>query len=163
MRGGRELCVEAGVDGYLSKPTPELGDVLEVCGSSSPAVAMDAERSAAQNDAICVDDLLSCIDGDRVFLADLVELLRGSSTEQIETARTAIATGDAAALQSVGHAMRGALANLAAPRAAGIAGELEAMGKAGEISSAGAALSRFESELVRVFTALDGLCTEAVQ
>jgi len=151
------------MDKDLSNLRQQLDDVLEQFGLPSPAIAVAAEPAAARNDAVCVNDLFDRIDGDREFLADLVMLLRENSTEQIETARAAIANGDAAALQSVGHAMRGALANLAAAPAAGIAGELEAMGKTGEISSAGATLSRLESELVRVFTALDGLCVETVQ
>jgi HPt (histidine-containing phosphotransfer) domain-containing protein len=89
--------------------------------------------------------------------------LREDAPEQIRTAREAIAKGDAEALQRVGHALRGALANLAAPTAATIAGELESKGNAGDVSSAEATLSTFENELTRVIASLEALCMETVQ
>jgi HPt (histidine-containing phosphotransfer) domain-containing protein len=121
------------------------------------------ETSSVPEGPILVRDLFQRIDGDRLFLSELLQLLREDSVEQIRTAREAIAKGNAAALQRVGHALRGALANLAAPTAAAIAGQLESEGKSGDISSAAVTLSAFEDELPRVIASLEALCMEAIQ
>ena len=165
MKGDRDRCMAAGMDGYLSKPIApqELDDVLDRYRSPGHAEATVAEPSSVLEGPILVKDLFQRIDGDRIFLSELLQLLREDSPEQIRTAREAIANGNAAALQRVGHALRGALANLAAPTAAAIAGELESKGKAGDISSAAITLSAFESELTRVIASLEALCMEAIQ
>ena len=164
MKGDRERCMAAGMDGYLSKPIApqELDDVLDRYRSPDRQGATVAETSNVQEGPIRVKDLFERIDGDRAFLAELLQLLREDAPEQIRTAREAIAKGDAAALQRVGHALRGALANLAAPTAATIAGELESKGIAGDVSSAEATLSTFENELTRVIASLEALCMEMV-
>jgi CheY-like chemotaxis protein len=165
MKGDRERCLAAGMDGYLSKPIApqELDDVLDRYSSPGRPEATAAQTNGIQEGPVHVKDLFERIDGDRAFLSELLQLLREDSPEQIRTAREAIANGDAAALQQVGHALRGALANLAAPTAAAIAGELESKGMAGDISSAEVTLSTFENELTRVITNLEALCVEAVQ
>ena len=70
---------------------------------------------------------------------------------------------DAAGLQRVGHTMKGALGNLAAPIASRIAAELESMGESGDIALAGSRVSELEEELRRVVETLEGLCLEAVR
>jgi HPt (histidine-containing phosphotransfer) domain-containing protein len=63
----------------------------------------------------------------------------------------------------VGHALKGALGNLAAPIASRLAGEVESMGKTADIALAGTKLTELEQELPRVIEALEDLCLEAVK
>jgi two-component system sensor histidine kinase/response regulator len=165
MKGDRERCLAAGMDGYLAKPISpqELDDVLERYQTPGSSPVLVADPSETQEGPICVQDLFERIDGDRALLSELLELLREDSPQQLRLAREAISSGDAATLQRVGHTLKGALANLAAPGAASIAGELETMGIAGEIRSAEAKVAQLEAELARAIGSLEGLCLEAVQ
>ena len=75
----------------------------------------------------------------------------------------ATAEGDCALLQSVAHGLKGALSNLAAPIAARIAGELEAMARSCNLDSATLRLTELEAEMERVMARLESLSLEAVQ
>jgi HPt (histidine-containing phosphotransfer) domain-containing protein len=63
----------------------------------------------------------------------------------------------------VGHAMKGALGNLAAPVASRIAREIESMGRSGDMTLAGHRVAELEEELVRVINTLEDLSLEFVQ
>ncbi len=165
MKGDRERCMAVGMDGYLSKPirAQELDEMLDkylaMDGEGHPVVA----PRDLQKGSVCVEELLERIDGDRVFLAELLGLFRADSPDQIGAARKAVAENDAAALQQVGHTLKGALANLAAPVASRIASGLETMGKTGNMTLAGTRVTELEKELAMVTQTLEGLCLETVQ
>ena len=165
MKGDREKCMAAGMDGYLTKPIrpQELDEVLDKYMASVPREAALPEVCEAPRESVCAEELLERVDGDRGFVAELLGLLRGDYPGQIEEIRQAIAEGDSAGLQDVGHALKGALGNLAAPVAAGMAGELESMGRNGDISAAGARLAALEAEMTRVVEQLEELCMEVAQ
>jgi two-component system, sensor histidine kinase and response regulator len=170
MKGDRERCIAAGMDGYLSKPIRplELDDVLEsfmALDRSAPPVpeAHSAEPPASKGASVCVDELLERIGGDRTFLGELLELFRADYPGQVQAARDAVANNDALSLQKVGHALKGALGNLAASKAAKIASELEAIGRAGEIEQGETKVAELERELTAVIEVLEGLCLETVQ
>jgi CheY-like chemotaxis protein len=168
MQGDRDRCIAAGMDGYLSKPVrpQELDDLLDsylaVEGKGFPAVT---PPPAAPEQPACVraDDLLERLDGDRGFLAELLEIFRADAPHQLRKTREAVERGDAASLERLAHALKGALINLAAPGAAKLASDLEAIGKSGELAPAANILTALEAEVSRVVEALDGLCMETVQ
>jgi two-component system, sensor histidine kinase and response regulator len=97
-----------------------------------------------------------------VFLAELLELFRADYPNQMRLAREAVAENDAHALQEVGHALKGALGNLAAPAASRIAREIESMGRSGDMTLAGHRVAELEEELGRVISTLKDLCLEYV-
>jgi signal transduction histidine kinase/DNA-binding response OmpR family regulator len=165
MKGDRERCLAAGMDGYLSKPISpqDLDNVLDHCQTVDRSAGILAETSDRHEGSICIQELFARIDGDRTLLSELLGLLREDSSEQIRAARMAISNGDAGALQEVGHALRGTLSNLSAPTAASFAGELESMGIAFKLASAAATLAKLEAELARVIESLEGLCLEPIQ
>jgi two-component system sensor histidine kinase/response regulator len=166
MKGDRERCMAAGMDGYLSKPIrpQELDEVLDSYVTRERVDFAEAPEAVAepQEAAVCATELLERIDGDRVFLSELLALFRDDYPVQIRAAREAVKTGNAEALQRSGHALKGALANLAASASSRLAGQLESMGRAGDTQFAAGKLADMEKELERVIEELESLCVETV-
>jgi two-component system, sensor histidine kinase and response regulator len=165
MKGDRERCIAAGMDGYLSKPIrpQELDEMLDSYQAAEREDRPAPKPRVVMLDCVRVDELLERIDGDRVFLAELVELFRTDYPEQIRKSREAVVNDDALALQRAAHGLKGALKNLAAPIAADLAAELEAMGKSGDIAFAASKMMELEVEVVRAVDALEALCMEAAK
>jgi len=153
------------MDGYISKPidVKALDEILD--GGSEKrlkdfiVVAPNNDPSIAPVDA---EELLQRIDGDRAFLSELVAIFRVEYPGQIQNAQEAIARKDAAGVERAGHTLKGALGNLSATGASVVAGELETMGRSGNLALAGAKLMEVENEVHRALETLDALSLESV-
>lgn len=87
----------------------------------------------------------------------MISTFREEYPGQIQRAQEAIARRDAAGVERIAHALKGALGNLAASGASNFAAEIEAMGRSGNLSLVRAKLAETENEVRRVLQALDAL------
>jgi two-component system sensor histidine kinase/response regulator len=157
MKGDKERCIAAGMDGYLSKPIrPQELDAVLDSYSSTQQISAPAKVDSSIN----VEELMERIDGDRTLLAELAEIFREEYPKQIRLAHEALAVNDAAAVRRIGHSLKGALANLAAADASGIAASVEAMGKSGDLSKLDVKLVEMQATMDNVVMRLQSIYLE---
>jgi len=166
IKGDRERCIAAGMDGYISKPIRqhELDDVLDgYMANLTDVQSSTAEIAPSVETLLNEQELMDRIGNDLEFLSELTEVYRKEYPIQIAAARKALANQDAHGLVRAGHALRGALSNLAATGSAAAAGRIEEMGIEANFVTAGPALDALEIDLSSVLASLQSLCAEAAR
>jgi HPt (histidine-containing phosphotransfer) domain-containing protein len=132
MEGDRERCLAAGMDGYVTKPVE--ADAL-VAAVESAVSGFDPVAAAVR------------LGGDRRLLREMLALFLAESPNMLQEVARAVTGKDAGALRRAAHALKGSVANFAAPRPVEAARVLERMGTAGDLSGAGLALRELEDAL----------------
>jgi PAS domain S-box-containing protein len=152
MKGDRERCLAAGMDGYTSKPI-RIGDlepaIAQLVNPSKPAEGPLPEATR-EDDVIDRVALLAGVDGNRRLLRELVRLFLADCPQRLAEIKEAVRRGDSGALRIEAHTLKGSVGNFAAKHAFAAAQRLEIMGRDGDLAEAGDARMALELELARL-------------
>jgi two-component system sensor histidine kinase/response regulator len=157
MVGDKALCLDAGMDGYVTKPLrpEELYTLLEgIAARLAPQEVVPPEETLNRK------ELLALLDGDIPLLAELTDIFWENSPDLIAQMRSALADRDPHTLIYAAHTLKGAVGNFAAKRALALITELETMGATQNFSQATRMLDVLEAELACLHTALSSLSEE---
>ena len=172
MKGDKELYLEAGMDGYVSKPIRAQDLLSEIRKHLPSAQPPPAETSAPppspeatppgreSADALDRATLMERLDGDAGLLAEMVALFLHDYPRLLAAMHEAVARGDAKSLERAAHTLKGAVSTFAASRATAAALRLEQMGRQVNLTQAEEGLAALEAELHRVKSALAEFCHE---
>jgi PAS domain S-box-containing protein len=154
MKGEKERCLAAGMDGYLSKPfrPAELHGLIDAVMRRVEQPIYDLADDAALNPLVIADLRRESVDADGDHFPEYVELF----CEAISEAQRdlAEAANDLEALRAIAHRLRGAAANFGAIRLMAICAGIEQHAAAGNLLETVDLLEPLGSEISRVVAAL---------
>lgn len=164
MKGDRERCLEAGMDGYTSKPIRirDLEQVISELVPTAPAMG-HAAQSHDKEPVIDQRGLLEAFGGSRSLLRKIARLFLADYPERLEEIKEGIRRRDATALARAAHTLKGSVGNFGAKQATAIAQRLENIGKNGQLDSADEECIALEAELALVSKELRSLIANSSQ
>jgi two-component system sensor histidine kinase/response regulator len=158
MASDREACLQAGMDGYVTKPI-RLEELLAAVdgidgASGAPPAAPRRKRSAATS------ALLANFGGDPVLLGEVIAMVLADSPATEREIQRALTAGDAAAVAAAAHALKGTVGLFVKTGAYEAAVELERAGRNGDADQMKSASARLTDEMTAVRRHLKALLKE---
>jgi two-component system sensor histidine kinase/response regulator len=167
MKGDREKCIEAGMDGYISKPIDvrEFFQCIYSLADRTPdATDQDWKvppRGATEDvDVLDREALLECVEGDLEFLSGLARRFLEYSPNLLSKIERAVSEADWQTLEDVAHTIKGAAGSFRAAPAFQAAARLEQAAAEGNLPAASEAMDTLKECLDRLKPALVGLLLE---
>lgn len=146
--------MEAGFDGYLSKPIRR--DELEALANSLGRMKED-RPAAVPKPAFDLSFALAQAGGDASVLAELADLFRIHAPKQLDAVREALRVGDATAVVLAAHTLKGSTSVFLIRDKLDALHDVERLGKQGRLADAKARLPVVEALIADLAAALDQL------
>jgi len=159
MKGDREMCLDAGMDEYISKPIVRA-DLLSLIRRTGEGQLVQPTPAAP---SVTMQRLIGQLDGDAALAAEMATIFVAECPAMVERVRDAVRRESASDLRDAAHAIKGATANFGATPATAAAADVEQLARSGGVSAAIDHVSRLEFELTALCHSLrTGTSTESV-
>jgi CheY-like chemotaxis protein len=163
MTGDAEKFLEAGMDGYVSKPV-EIGilraEIDRLTHNGEPPV--NPSKSAVTA-VINLQELLDRVDNDRELLLELLSIFKEEFPGNLRNLRAAVTARDLSAVAKLSHTLKGTLSNLAVTAGAASAADLEQAARSGDSARVTAAFTYFEKSVEGLLSGFEACMAEALR
>jgi two-component system, sensor histidine kinase and response regulator len=163
-QGDRTLCLESGMDSYVSKPIRReelmkaLNDLTATAGSDpavapladAPVVSGGVDAEAPFNEA----ELLRRLGGDEDLLTEIAAMFLESGPTAMAAIEGSLAKGDLNNVTHAAHSLKGSVGNFAAKRAVEAALRMEMAARQGDDRAANEALKALQTAIASLIATL---------
>jgi two-component system, sensor histidine kinase and response regulator len=161
LKGDRERCLQAGMDGYVAKPVQaqELFRAIRQVMALRQREETHFAGSDPSEEPPGVDAAIALarVGGDPQLLAEIIALFQHDAVQQLAAIRTAIERGDGPGLQRAAHTLAGSVGCFGASQVVQTARTLEAMGRTTNLEGALPAFQLLDRQLQMLQPALTEL------
>ncbi len=163
MKGDRERCLAAGMDGYISKPISasklelEIATVHSMLGPSVPKETTEERRTIILPDPVVRwnrTHLLENLDGDEGLLRQIIDVFLKDAPRQVAELRLALQARDANMIAKTAHSLKGAVSYFEVPEISETATALEEKGKQLEWNGTAELLDSLETHVTGLLHAI---------
>jgi len=176
VKGDREECLAAGMDGYVPKPidaaelirviesflneerSPSAAETVPMLSEEGPSLsaghATTVHMSGDEASPFDVPSLVKRCMGNAHLAAKLLDRFEPQMRKDLEQLEQSLRQGDIDALTRLAHGIKGAGANLSAEGVRSTALELERLGRQRELGQAGEFVQRLREEIEACLTYL---------
>jgi CheY-like chemotaxis protein len=154
LKGDRERCLDAGMDGYIAKPihAEELFETIERVFSDRKSAKPAEDASPGQG--INWAEALKTTRGNRATLNAMAEAALEEIPRLMAAIRQAVAQGDRIQLRLSAHTLKGSIRYFGASQAFQYAARLEELGQEGSLEMVAPILAALEAETAAFIAAV---------
>ena len=164
MKGDRERCLEAGMDGYTSKPI-RIRELDLAIANVLPSKSGDRPREsdAASKTVLDQKALLEGFAGNRRLLQQSARVFLADFPQRLAEIKDAIHRADAPALALAAHALKGSVGNFSTNDPFKRAERIEKMARSGNLATVAEESISLESDLALLSRELKSLARSSSQ
>jgi CheY-like chemotaxis protein len=149
MKGDRERCLAAGMDGYISKPINPRELATTILAAFPAVLKLPAVPVDPLPEGLSDAELLARFDGDGELLKELAGIFLQECPRMLDEIREALRTADPKTVERAAHTLKGSVGNFAMSGPWETAQRLELLAKSGQLSGAVDIFHTLEQELAQ--------------
>ncbi|MCC5638295.1 PAS domain S-box protein [Nostoc sp. CHAB 5844] len=169
MRGDREACLAAGMNGYISKPI-QMAELVQALSKYQPCIPKKEPPTQTGRptqtelktpnfpistvDHKILQSLRQMLAGDQIAFAELLHCYLVEAPKLIQEIQTSVVAEDAETLWKTAHKLKSSSASVGATSLAQLCKQLEAKGRSHELLGCADILSQLQQEYEQVKTRL---------